>query len=822
VGILESALCGEANLLGKELRVRLRRDSKAKPRITGSEGCLSIVLRSLAENPEIERISFTSGDGSFQHNYVEGDFQILKSYALDVGKLLEEFGANDFTTISDKIFEDVLDQKCKSKTKSGDSESCSGNEFRYMFDNLFNRYEHPDGLLFSNPFLAYLNLKQIGEELEIKQGLRRSLPRSKCKGCLTGLQKVHKRLEDIVSETSIVSELVSRTDEQSELYEGELHNRLVEARVDRIMEPGRIMEIYSRFTGFPDFLPIRSREKETVTYAGLRLIDKDAKYDVGPFKVEVLIDGEGNQYYTFHSFLHDRQDGKELEDIKDRIVKKYKDPKIHREQGFKGFVGIRREKKKLNDRIKEIKSVVFEELKVMYIDDHTAELMAEMIAYEIVNLSELHAPLRDEKNIEHFELLKQEDGMEKTVVKHRRYGTCDSDVRLDSLGVDRLVSWLSRDSKYGIIDEKNKTMKVGFVTDDFHIRNISYVESMLKLEEDKSPYTLAFRHHRTEVFTLPEIISRSTVDEELSAFLIYLLRHGRGMLFIGPTSSGKTVGLNSFLHFWPSGLKMVTYEDAPEMRFRDDHWISEQPVPPAEAGDWAIEAKTKALKSTLQTSCDGVLAGETQTKGHNEALFDLAKEDYQTFGTMHSAADTILESFGLDPKVISNLDVFVHMKKEELGGGISIRRIMGVYEITQNASGDYAERAICKFDPGLGNYTYFPDEEGMGRENLFHSSAVQKCIHGAKLTLDVKKPKGDDAVMHAFEKEMETYRIMLEDMVSRKISKPPKKVFDVYKRLEAYFKPTSDFKFTVIDGERVIHNFDGMQRDISSYIRKIS
>jgi len=306
--------------------------------------------------------------------------------------------------------------------------------------------------------------------------------------------------------------------------------------------------------------------------------------------------------------------------------------------------------------------------------------------------------------------------------------------------------------------------------------------------------------------------------------------HGSNIVFFGPSSSGKTVMMNAILHLYPSGNKLITHEEVKECRFRPDQWVVDIPVPPPEAEREGVDTKSREIIMDQQRSPSAIMPGEIQTPEHDSALIDTTKKGYQAFATKHMETGLIIEGFvydsgdartSIDAKAVSNLDMFVHIRREPLGGGRTIRRVLGVYDIVQDEDGSYKERAICKKNILSGGYDYFPDSKGLGFEDLVETRAVKKSMGGSKIVLDSKYMGREDAAVHAFYKELDVYSSAFDEMVAGGVFHH-EKVFPVYMRLEALFKPMSGFQLTRIQGEQVIQDFDEIKRNILDYIVDIS
>jgi flagellar protein FlaI len=90
-----------------------------------------------------------------------------------------------------------------------------------------------------------------------------------------------------------------------------------------------------------------------------------------------------------------------------------------------------------------------------------------------------------------------------------------------------------------------------------------------------SGHSFTIRRFRESPYTIAELINRGMLSPAVAALLWLAAENKQGIIFYGPTGSGKTTLMNAIAMFIPPELKIVSAEDTPEIRLPfHDNWIS--------------------------------------------------------------------------------------------------------------------------------------------------------------------------------------------------------------------------------------------------------
>ena len=122
---------------------------------------------------------------------------------------------------------------------------------------------------------------------------------------------------------------------------------------------------------------------------------------------------------------------------------------------------------------------------------------------------------------------------------------------------------------------------------------------------------LTVRRFRRRGFTAAELVEQGTLTEPLQAFLFAAVRARVNLLISGGTGSGKTTTLNALSAAIPSGERIVTIEDAAELRLQQPHVVRLEARPPnlEDRGEVTIRA---LVRNALRMRPDRIVVGEVR------------------------------------------------------------------------------------------------------------------------------------------------------------------------------------------------------------------
>jgi pilus assembly protein CpaF len=168
--------------------------------------------------------------------------------------------------------------------------------------------------------------------------------------------------------------------------------------------------------------------------------------------------------------------------------------------------------------------------------------------------------------------------------------------------------------------------------------------------------TLTIRKFAKDPFKASDLVGFGTLSQDMVTFLDISVRHRRNMCISGGTGTGKTTMLNVVSMSIPETERIVTIEDAAELRLPQDHVVSLEAKPPNVEGEGAIPIR-KLVINSLRMRPDRIIVGECRG---GEALDML-----QAMNTGHDGSITTLHA-NSPRDALARLETMVLMAGMEL------------------------------------------------------------------------------------------------------------------------------------------------------------
>ena len=112
-------------------------------------------------------------------------------------------------------------------------------------------------------------------------------------------------------------------------------------------------------------------------------------------------------------------------------------------------------------------------------------------------------------------------------------------------------------------------------------------------------------------YTAEDLISFGTMTKEMAQFLEACVRARLNMMVSGGTGSGKTTTLNVLSCFVPNDERVVTIEDAAELRLQQDHVVSLESRPANLEGRGEVTIRM-LVRNALRMRPDRIIVGEVR------------------------------------------------------------------------------------------------------------------------------------------------------------------------------------------------------------------
>jgi len=167
---------------------------------------------------------------------------------------------------------------------------------------------------------------------------------------------------------------------------------------------------------------------------------------------------------------------------------------------------------------------------------------------------------------------------------------------------------------------------------------------------------ITIRKFSKDPFTVQDLIGFGSLTQEIADFIAACTQLRKNIIVSGGTGTGKTTLLNVVSNYLPSDERIVTIEDAAELRLIQDHVITLEARPANMEGKGAITIRD-LVRNSLRMRPDRIVVGECRG---GEALDML-----QAMNTGHDGSLTTIHA-NTPRDVISRLETMVLMSGMDL------------------------------------------------------------------------------------------------------------------------------------------------------------
>lgn len=261
--------------------------------------------------------------------------------------------------------------------------------------------------------------------------------------------------------------------------------------------------------------------------------------------------------------------------------------------------------------------------------------------------------------------------------------------------IERIVSPLGRR-----VDESSPMV-------DARLKDGSRVNAIIPPLALRGP-CLTIRKFAKKKLTSDDLLGFKAINEEMVAFLKVAVEQRLNIVISGGTGSGKTTLLNVLSNFIPPDERIVTVEDAAELKLVQPHLVSLE-ARPANLEGKGMVAIRDLVKNCLRMRPDRIVVGECRG---GEALDML-----QAMNTGHDGSLTTAHA-NTPRDLISRLEVMVMMSgmdlpvtaiREQVASAVDLvvqqtrfsdgsRRVINITEITGVENGVIQMQDIFRFD----------------------------------------------------------------------------------------------------------------------------
>jgi pilus assembly protein CpaF len=146
---------------------------------------------------------------------------------------------------------------------------------------------------------------------------------------------------------------------------------------------------------------------------------------------------------------------------------------------------------------------------------------------------------------------------------------------------------------------------------------------------------ISIRKFRAKPLLVDELIRLGTLDQTSADFLQDAVAGRRSMIVVGGTGTGKTTVLNMLSRWISTSERVITVEDAAELRLEHPHVVRMETRPPNLEGDGEITARD-LVRNALRMRPDRIVLGEVRS----DEVLDML----QAMNTGHEGSMTTLHA----------------------------------------------------------------------------------------------------------------------------------------------------------------------------------
>ncbi|HSW12399.1 MAG TPA: CpaF family protein [Solimonas sp.] len=219
---------------------------------------------------------------------------------------------------------------------------------------------------------------------------------------------------------------------------------------------------------------------------------------------------------------------------------------------------------------------------------------------------------------------------------------------------------------------------------------------------------VSIRKFRKSALTAEDLIRHGSVSREVLDYLRQRVEKRTNLIVVGGTGSGKTTFLNLLSQWVPPGERIITIEDAAELRLNHEHVVRLETRPPNLEGERAVSARD-LVRNSLRMRPDRIIVGEVRGDEVLDMLQAMNTGHDGSMTTIHanSTRDAVhrlelLAGFAgfkgsevtFRSQVASAIQLLVHVAR--LPGGE--RRLMSITEVVGAKGHELLMREVFRYD----------------------------------------------------------------------------------------------------------------------------
>lgn len=261
--------------------------------------------------------------------------------------------------------------------------------------------------------------------------------------------------------------------------------------------------------------------------------------------------------------------------------------------------------------------------------------------------------------------------------------------------------------------------------------------------------TLTIRKFSAEPYTVDDLIRFGTLSKGMASFISACVKAKLNIMVSGGSGTGKTTLLNVLSSFIPEKERIVTIEDAAELKLNQDHVVRLEARPPNIEGKGEVTIRD-LVRNALRMRPDRIIVGEVRSgealdmmqamnTGHEGSISTLhantTRDCLSRLETVMMMADVKLAASVLRQQIAAAIHLIIQLARFSDG----TRKVVSITEITGMEGQTICMQDLFLFEPkGLG-------EGGKVQGSMRPSGLVPKFIDrfghfGIQISKDIFVP----------------------------------------------------------------------------------
>lgn len=219
---------------------------------------------------------------------------------------------------------------------------------------------------------------------------------------------------------------------------------------------------------------------------------------------------------------------------------------------------------------------------------------------------------------------------------------------------------------------------------------------------------ISIRKFSKRAIDINQMIRQKNISSKIAEFLQIATTCRLNTIVSGGTGSGKTTLLNAISHMIDPGERIVTIEDAAELRLEQPHVVRLETRPSNIEGEGAISIRD-LVRNALRMRPDRIVVGEVRgsetvdmlqamNTGHDGSMSTIhankAIEALLRLENMITMSDAGIPSKVIRAQIASGVDLIVHVQRMRDG----VRRINEIIEVVDLEGEDIIIQPLFKFE----------------------------------------------------------------------------------------------------------------------------